>query len=184
MILEPQQPDGDGLSMLRRLRHEPADTRLKIPVIVLSSRSGMLDLAKAAWAGCNGYLGKPVPLSTLHSTVSRVLLRYLRPRLDIERKARAGLPTHGAETMASLHRPPVAPVVQVPLAPAMTRRPSPASPSGAPPGTLASALAALQARSACDSDSLKGLGSVASAAAPLSGRTSQPADRRGAGVSP
>ena len=66
MILEPQQPDGDGLAMLRRLRHEPADARLTIPVIVLSSRSGMLDLAKAAWAGCNGYLGKPVPLSTLH----------------------------------------------------------------------------------------------------------------------
>ena len=64
MILEPQQPDGDGLSMLRRLRHEPAAARLAMPVIVLSSRSGMLDLAKAAWAGCNGYLGKPVPLST------------------------------------------------------------------------------------------------------------------------
>ena len=105
VILEPQQPDGDGLSMLRRLRHESGSRRLAIPVIVLSSRSGMLDLARAAWAGCNGYLGKPVPLSTLHSTVSRVLLRHLRPRLAAERKTRGGLPTHGAEAMAGLHRP-------------------------------------------------------------------------------
>jgi len=105
VILEPQQPDGDGLSMLRRLRHESGSRRLAIPVIVLSSRSGMLDLARAAWAGCNGYLGKPVPLSTLHSTVSRVLLRHLRPRLAAERKARSGLPSHGAEAMAGLHRP-------------------------------------------------------------------------------
>ena len=105
VILEPQQPDGDGLSMLRRLRHESGSRRLAIPVIVLSSRSGMLDLARAAWAGCNGYLGKPVPLSTLHSTVSRVLLRHLRPRLAAERKARGGLPSHGAEALAGLHRP-------------------------------------------------------------------------------
>jgi len=183
MILEPQQPDGDGLSMLRRLRHEPTDTRLKIPVIVLSSRSGMLDLAKAAWAGCNGYLGKPVPLSTLHSTVSRVLLRYLRPRLDAERKARAGLPTHGAESMAGLHRPPLAPVVPVPLAQGTTRVPNPALLTEAP-RTLASALAALQARSACDTGSLKGLDSLAAAAAPPSGRALPPAARRDAGVSP
>ena len=56
-----------------------------MPVIVLSSRSGLLDLAKAAWTGCSGYLGKPVTLSTLHTTVNRVLLRFLRPRLDAPR---------------------------------------------------------------------------------------------------
>lgn len=87
MIIEPQQPDGDGLAMLRRLKHESA---LTIPVIVLSSRSGLLDLAKAAWAGCNGYLGKPVALSTLHASVNRLLLRSLRPQIDAQRKA-AGL---------------------------------------------------------------------------------------------
>ena len=82
MIMEPQQPDGDGLAMLRRFRHQSA---LSMPVIVLSSRSGLLDLAKAAWTGCSGYLGKPVTLSTLHTTVNRVLLRFLRPRLDAPR---------------------------------------------------------------------------------------------------
>ena len=148
IVLEPQQPDGDGLSMLRRLRHEPEPGRLKVPVIVLSSRSGVLDLAKAAWAGCNGYLGKPVPLSTLHATVNRVLMRHLRPRLEAERKARAGSPSHGAETMAVLHRSPVAPPTR------------PAGPAPAAPRTLESALAALQARSPYDSDSLRGLASM------------------------
>ena len=82
--MEPQQPDGDGLAMLRRFRHQSA---LPMPVIVLSSRSGMLDLAKAAWTGCSGYLGKPVALSTLHTTVNRVLLRFLRPRLEAQQAA-------------------------------------------------------------------------------------------------
>ena len=87
MIIEPQQPDGDGLAMLRRFKHESG---LMMPVIVLSSRSGLLDLAKAAWAGCNGYLGKPVALSTLHATVHRVLIRFLRPKINEQRRA-AGL---------------------------------------------------------------------------------------------
>ncbi|HZH06597.1 MAG TPA: response regulator [Lautropia sp.] len=87
MILDPQQPDGDGLAALRRLRHEAKPRRLVIPVIVLSSRSGVLDLVKAAWAGSNGYLGKPVTVRSLHSTVRRVLMRSLRPRLDAQRNA-------------------------------------------------------------------------------------------------
>lgn len=84
MIIEPQQPDGDGLAMLRRRKHEAP---LPMPAIVLTSRSGLLDLAKAAWAGCNGYLSKPVALSTLHATVSRVLLRHLRPAMKAKRMA-------------------------------------------------------------------------------------------------
>jgi CheY-like chemotaxis protein len=168
IVLEPQQPDGDGLSMLRRLRHEPEPMRLKVPVIVLSARSGMLDLAKAAWAGCNGYLGKPVPLSTLHSTVSRVLMRYLRPRLEAERKARAGLPSHGAAAMAGLHRPPVA---QPPL--------RPAGPVPAAPRTLESALAALQARSPYDTESLRGLATLGPGNAAAVERAGRPAPQAG-----
>jgi CheY-like chemotaxis protein len=173
MILEPQQPDGDGLSMLRRLRHEPAAARLLIPVIVLSSRSGMLDLAKAAWAGCNGYLGKPVPLSTLHATVSRVLLRYLRPRLEAERKARGRLAAPGADPKTGLHRPPAAQVLSSRSDP---RHAAPSAPPGMP-GTLESALAALQARSGCDGESLRGLGSLGTPPGSAPGRAPPPADR-------
>ncbi|MGE0802317.1 MAG: response regulator [Lautropia sp.] len=81
LILEPVQPDGDGLALLRRFRHE---TTLRLPVIVLSASSRIRDLARAAWVGCNGYLGKPVALSVLHTTVRRVLLRSLKARLAAE----------------------------------------------------------------------------------------------------
>jgi hypothetical protein len=166
----------------------------------------MLDLAKAAWAGCNGYLGKPVPLSTLHSTVRRVLLRYLRPRLEAERKARGRLAAQGADPMTGLYRPPVAqePVrLAPPFSPPQYPRPqsspsqssppqssppqSPphpdprfAAPSASPqmPGTLESALAALQARSRCNDESLRGLNSLGTALASAPGRP-PPADRSG-----
>ncbi len=98
VILEPQQPDGDGLAMLRRLRNGMGIAKLAVPVIVLSGRSGVFDLARAAWAGCNGYLGKPVPLSALHATVNRVLRRSLGKRLQASRLSR---PAGASRTMHS-----------------------------------------------------------------------------------
>ena len=86
VILEPRQPDGDGFAMLRRLKHEAP---LRMPVVVLSARSGILDLAKAAWAGSSGYLGKPVTLSVLHATVRRVVTRHLRQQQSRHRGERA-----------------------------------------------------------------------------------------------
>jgi CheY-like chemotaxis protein len=83
VIIEPRQPDGDGFAMLRRLKHE---SPLRMPVIVLSARSGILDLAKAAWVGSSGYLGKPVTLSMLHATVRRVVTRYLRQQQPPQRR--------------------------------------------------------------------------------------------------
>jgi CheY-like chemotaxis protein len=129
MIMEPQQPDGDGLAMLRRLKHESS---LSIPVIVLSSRSGLFDLAKAAWAGCQGHLGKPVALSTLHATVNRVLVRFLRPRLNAQRKAAGPEPVPAASRPAGSSRP----------------------------ATIESALAALSARSAYTPGEVRPLASM------------------------
>ncbi len=151
MILEPQQPDGDGLAMLRRLRHEPRAAKLGLgmPVIVLSSRSGMLDLAKAAWAGCNGYLGKPVPLSTLHATVNRILSKSLHSRLDQERRIQK------RTAIAPPQRVPVQPPAPMPVSLfgtglAMSTPKLEAYLPSPPPqaGTIESALAALQAQSA------------------------------------
>jgi CheY-like chemotaxis protein len=187
MILEPQQPDGDGLTMLRRLRHEPGGRKLSMPVIVLSSRSGMLDLAKAAWAGCNGYLGKPVPLSTLHATVNRVLLRYLRQRLDAERKARGMAASPISPSMASTMRSPL-PSPLMPAASSATTSPKLEARLSNPSttaGTLESALAALQARSAYAPDSLRGLGTMGAAGALPGKREAQPSLREGGpGLSP
>ncbi len=167
LILEPAQPDGDGLAMLRRLRHEAT---LSIPVIVLSSHAGLFDLAKAAWAGCKGYLGKPVPLSTLHSTVNRVLMKSLRPRLNAERKAAGLEPLSGPDTLMG---PPTSAAGVRAGMPTVPERAS--VPASQPlPGTLESALAALSDRTARESrpaGSLASLGPLQG----LSGLTGNPA---------
>jgi CheY-like chemotaxis protein len=165
MILEPQQPDGDGLAMLRRLRHAPRTAKLKLgmPVIVLSSRSGMLDLAKAAWAGCSGYLGKPVPLSTLHATVNRILAKSLRLHLDQERKIQKraiALPERVAGP-APAHEPVPVSLFGTGLA-MSTPKLEPYLPSPPPrAGTIESALAALQAQSARPAQPLRSLDPIA-----------------------
>ncbi len=72
VIMELEHPDGDGLELLRRLRTGSKSGR-RLPVVILSQRTGWFDLGKAALAGCNGFLGKPVALSTLHATARRLL---------------------------------------------------------------------------------------------------------------
>lgn len=173
LILEPAQPDGDGLAMLRRLRNEAT---LSIPVIVLSSHAGLFDLAKAAWAGCKGYLGKPVPLSTLHSTVNRVLMKSLRPRLNAERKAAGLEPLSGPDTLMG------PPTIAASGRARMPTVPERASVSVAPPlpGTLEYALAALSDRTARESrpaGSLAALGPMQG----LSGLAGHPAKSVAAG---
>lgn len=77
IILDPRQPDGDGLEMLRRFKRA---TRSTVPVIVLSDRATLSDLLRSALAGCSGYLVKPLSVPALHGTVRRILLRHLHHR--------------------------------------------------------------------------------------------------------
>lgn len=72
IVMELDHPDGDGLDLLRRLRSGSSVGR-RLPVVILSARTGWFDLGKAALAGCNGFLGKPAALSTLHATARRLL---------------------------------------------------------------------------------------------------------------
>lgn len=77
IIVDPQQPDGCGLDMLKRYRRATGST---VPVVVLSARSGISDLMRSAMAGCAGYLVKPLSSAALHATVRRILLRHVYPR--------------------------------------------------------------------------------------------------------
>ena len=72
VIVDPQQPDGCGLEMMRRFKRA---TGSNVPVVVLSARSGIPDLLRSAMMGCSGYLVKPLSMSALHGTVRRILLR-------------------------------------------------------------------------------------------------------------
>ncbi len=70
VIVDPQQPDGCGLEMMRRFKRA---TGSNVPVVVLSARSGIPDLLRSAMMGCSGYLVKPLSMSALHGTVRRIL---------------------------------------------------------------------------------------------------------------
>jgi CheY-like chemotaxis protein len=75
VFLEAVLPDGSGLRLARDVKRDPA---LKgMPVIVLTRRSGPLDLVRGAMSGCDAYLVKPVSLQTLRETVARCLRKSL-----------------------------------------------------------------------------------------------------------
>ena len=69
ILLDLVLPDGDGMSLLRRVRE-----RRRTPVIVLSGRDGEQDKVAALDAGANDYLTKPFGMQELLARV-RVALR-------------------------------------------------------------------------------------------------------------
>lgn len=73
VITELDLPDGDGLDVMRAVRR--LDPVRRAAVVVLSQRDGWLDQARAAMAGCTGFLAKPVTFATLHATARRTLAR-------------------------------------------------------------------------------------------------------------
>ncbi len=74
VITELDLPDGDGFSLMRSLRQSVTGRRPR--VVVLSERDGWVDQARAALAGCSGFLGKPVSFAALHATTRRMLGRH------------------------------------------------------------------------------------------------------------
>jgi CheY-like chemotaxis protein len=75
VLLEADLPDMSGLRLARDIKRDPALRGM--PVIVLTDRSGPLDLLRGALSRCDSYLVKPVTLQTLHDTVARCLRRSL-----------------------------------------------------------------------------------------------------------
>lgn len=69
-------PGIDGFRLTREIKRDPA-TR-PTSVVILTSRSSPLDLARGALAGCNCYLVKPVSIQSLRETVARQLRRPAR----------------------------------------------------------------------------------------------------------
>lgn len=74
-------PGLDGFRFTREIKRHP--TLRAVPVIILTSRSSPLDLARGALAGANTYLVKPVTLQSLRDTVARHL--RLNARIALER---------------------------------------------------------------------------------------------------
>ena len=67
-ILDYKLPDGDGIELLRRLRHIDPD----LPVIMLTAHQDTELIVEAMKAGASDYLTKPVDLPRLVQVVRRL----------------------------------------------------------------------------------------------------------------
>jgi CheY-like chemotaxis protein len=75
VFLEADLPDMPGLRLARDIKRDPALRGM--PVVVLTRRTGPLDMLRGAWSRCDSYLVKPVTLQTLRDTVNRCLRKSL-----------------------------------------------------------------------------------------------------------
>lgn len=71
LILDLGLPDGDGLSLLREIRHQ----RNPVPVLVLTSRDGLQDRVTGLRSGADDYLVKPFALEELVARLEAILRR-------------------------------------------------------------------------------------------------------------
>lgn len=78
VLSDVSMPDGDGLSLLARLRAEKKTAR--VPVILMSGvRKDPDEQAEGLERGADDYLPKPVPPALLRAKVAAVLRRYGAP---------------------------------------------------------------------------------------------------------
>ena len=78
MLLDVMMPEIDGLTVLRRLRSDPATAN--IPVIILTARSLAEDRVKGLDLGADDYITKPFDLEELIARVRTVLRRSQQMR--------------------------------------------------------------------------------------------------------
>ena len=78
MLLDVMMPEIDGLTVLRRLRTDPATAN--IPVIILTARSLAEDRVKGLDLGADDYITKPFDLEELIARVRTVLRRSQQMR--------------------------------------------------------------------------------------------------------
>jgi len=71
VLLDVSLPDADGFQILERIRHHPK--LAKLPVIMMTGKSEVTDVARGLTAGADGYVTKPFRISSLMSAVNTVL---------------------------------------------------------------------------------------------------------------
>ena len=73
ILLDLHMPVRGGYEVLKELRQEPRFSSIPIVAVTASAMQG--DREKALAAGFNGYLTKPLPLSSLRNEIQRLLPR-------------------------------------------------------------------------------------------------------------
>jgi two-component system, cell cycle response regulator DivK len=71
ILLDIQLPNLDGYEVARRLRSNPALT--KIPIVAVTSYAMHGDREKTLNAGCNGYIEKPINPDTFLAQITKYL---------------------------------------------------------------------------------------------------------------
>ena len=71
VLLDVTLPDADGFQILERIRANPKIARL--PVIMMTGRSEVTDVARGLALGADGYVTKPFKISGLVAAVNTVL---------------------------------------------------------------------------------------------------------------
>ncbi len=92
LLLDLMLPDMDGFEVLERLRAQPDFAAL--PVVIISARADPEAKTRAARAGANGYMTKPVRFSELLAELERLanLSPDVMPPADIEPPANPDAP--------------------------------------------------------------------------------------------
>ncbi|MFZ3266978.1 MAG: sigma-54 dependent transcriptional regulator [Terriglobales bacterium] len=75
VVTDVRMPDGDGLNLMRQVRHSRPSTA----VILLTAFGSVPEAVKAIQGGACDYLTKPVSFEQLQSTVTRVMRQAARP---------------------------------------------------------------------------------------------------------
>lgn len=84
ILLDRRLPDGDGLSLIPRLRAAANHA----PVIVLTARAGLADRVSGLDTGADDYLGKPFAVEELLARLRAVLRRPVELRHDVVKAGR------------------------------------------------------------------------------------------------
>jgi two-component system, OmpR family, response regulator len=71
MLLDVTLPDADGFSILEKIRANPRIARL--PVIMMTGKSEVTDVARGLALGADGYVTKPFKITALVAAVNTVL---------------------------------------------------------------------------------------------------------------
>jgi DNA-binding response OmpR family regulator len=77
IILDLMMPGIDGWETCRRLKRNPRTAR--IPVIVLTARTGERDRNLSLWAGADSFFTKPVEFDDLLGEVKRTITSTVKP---------------------------------------------------------------------------------------------------------
>ena len=73
VLMDLRLPGMDGLTLTRKLREDPASDGMAI--VAFSAETGPDDTRRAVEAGCDGFIAKPIEVTTFGAQVRRYLER-------------------------------------------------------------------------------------------------------------